>query len=120
MYKHQQPRRGAALIIALVLLFVIGAIASTVLVQILRDRQEARLDLIRQQAVLLCGDALRIAEVKREADPEFSGYAIILGPDQQPFPGIFRITTQYQSDRLVAEVEYRNEKDKVMCVVKRE
>ena len=120
MNTTNQPRRGAALIIALVLLAVLGVIASTVLTQMLRDRQEARMDLIRRQAALLCDDALRMSEKHRAANSEFSGKTITLGSDQQPFPGTFRITTQYQNenDRFAVEVEYRNEKGKLMHTAK--
>ena len=119
MDKHNRNRRGAALIIALVLIAVIGVITSTVLAQMLRDRREARLELIRQQAALLCHDALRRAKVQRESDTGFSGETITLGSDHQPFPGTFRITTQYQNvaDHFSVEVEYRNEKDKIMFTV---
>ena len=121
MNKNNRNRSGAALIIALVLLAVIGVIASTVLAQMLRDRQETRLDLICRQADLLLDDALRIAERQREADSEFTGKTITIGSDQQPFPGTFRITTQYQSeiDRFAVEVEYSNEKGKLIHVAKR-
>jgi len=100
------PRYGAALIIVLVLLAVIAVIASTALTQILRNRQETQKDLIRRQADLLIEDALRNAEVRREADSVFSGETITLGPEQQPFTGTFRVTTRYQDDRFVAEIEY--------------
>jgi len=106
MDKNRQPRRGAALIIAMVLLAVVGIVAATALTQILRNRQQTRTDLIRQQADLLIEDALRNAEGRRAADSEFSGETITLGPDQQPFHGTFRITTRYQDDRFVAEIEY--------------
>jgi type II secretory pathway component PulK len=118
MHKTQQPRRGAALIIALVLLAVLATIASTVLIQILRDRQELRQDLLRQQVGRLLDDAIRNAEVRREADSEFSGETITLTPDQHPFDGTFRVTTQYENDRFVAVVEYRNEKGKMINVVR--
>jgi type II secretory pathway component PulK len=106
MYKNRLLRRGAALIITMVLLAIIGVVAATALAQILRNRQQTRTDLIRQQADLLIDDVLRNAEIRRKSDTEFSGETITLGPDQQPFHGTFRITTRYQDDRFVAEIEY--------------
>ena len=119
MDKHHHLRRGAALIITLVLLAFIATIAMAALTQMLRERQVIRLDLARQQADLLICDALRQSEVLRQADPEFSGETITLGPEQQPFGGTFRVTTRYQEDRFVAEAEYRDEKGKVVHLVKR-
>ena len=107
-------RRGAALIIALVLLAVIAIIASTALTQIVRNRQEVQRNLIRQQADLLLRDALRTAEVQRQTDIEFSGETITLPSEQQPFGGTYQVTTQYQNDRFTADVEYRNQQDKVI------
>jgi len=116
MHKNQLPRNGAALIIALVLLAVIATVSSMVLMQILRDRQEARTDLIRRQVGLLSDDALRSAKLQREDNPEFFGETITLGPDQQPFGGTFRVTTQYKDDHFTAEVEYSNKKGEIMHV----
>ena len=114
MHKNQQPRYGAALIIALVLLAVIATVSSMVLMQILRDRQEFRTELIRRQVSLLSDDALRNAEAQRKADPDFSGDTITFGPEQQPFNGTFRVTTQYKDDHFVAEVEYSGEKGRII------
>ena len=113
-YNMLPHRRGAALVIALVLLAIIAVIASTALTQIIRNRQETQRNLVRQQADLLLHDALRNAKVQREADSEFSGETITLGPEQQPFGGTYRVTTQYQNDRFTADVEYRNEKGTLM------
>ena len=112
--RTQPPRRGAALIIALVLLVVIVAVASVTLPQILRDRQELRLELVRGQAQWLLDDALRHADAKRRIDSEFSGETMTLGPDHQPFDGIFLVTTQYKDERFHAEVEYRDRKGKTL------
>ena len=112
-------RRGAALIIALVLLVFIGAIASAALPQILRDRQEVRMEWVRQQAQLLLGDALLSAETQRQSDPDFSGETFSLGPDYQSFGGTFHVTTKYQEDQFTATVEYCNAKGKTLYFVKR-
>jgi type II secretory pathway component PulK len=107
-------RRGAALVVALVLIAFIGIVASTTLPQILRDRQEARMELVRQQAQRLSDDALHKAEAKRQTDSGFSGETITLGPDQQPFLGTFQVTTNYRNDRFETKIEYRNEKGKTL------
>jgi type II secretory pathway pseudopilin PulG len=119
-YNVTQPRRGAALIITLVLLTLIGVVASMTLPQILRDRQEARMELLRTQSRQLLDDALRNAEAKRQSDSEFSGETFTLGPDHQPFPGTFLITTKYQDDRFNAEVEYRHEKGTILYTAQRQ
>ena len=108
---HTHQRRGAALIIAVVLLAILGIVAGIVVPQIVRDRQNARLDLLRTQAQQLLDDALRNAEGKRESNPEFAGETLTLGPDVQPFPGTFRITTRLENDAFSAEVEYHDEND---------
>ena len=116
MHKNTQipTRHGAALIIAIVLLACLAIVTGMVLPQILRDRQESRLDLVRIQARQLLDDAFRNAETAREADPEFLGAALTLGPDIQPFPGTFLVTTQFANDVLTAEVQYRNVKGELL------
>jgi hypothetical protein len=108
MHKQfQSPtRRGASLIIAIVLLSCLAVVGGTVLPQILRDRQESRQDLVSIQSRQLHADALRHAEAKREADPEFSGETFTLGPDVQPFSGTFQITTRLDNGTFFAEIEY--------------
>jgi len=120
MRNNMKPtRRGAALIIALALLAIIAVIASTALTQILRNRQEAQKNLIRQQAELLLHDALRNAEMQRadvqcRDDSEFSGETFTLTSEQQPLGGEFQVTTQYEETGFAAEVEYRNKQGTVI------
>jgi len=114
MYRNNRTRRGAALVVALVLLAFLGIIASVALPQILRDRQEGRMELVREQTERLLDDVLRKSEAQRKSDPEFSGEILTLGPDCQPFPGTFLVTTKYQDGAFAAEVEYRNNKEKLL------
>ena len=114
-----QNRRGAALLIVIVLLALLAIVAGTVLPQMLRDRQESRKDLLRTQSRQLLDDALRNAEVKRKADPAFSGETLTFGPDSQPFPGTFQVTTRIEDDVFAAEVEYRTEKGKSLYTFQR-
>ena len=107
-YKHAPNRRGAALIIVLVLLACLAMVAGAVLPQMLRDRSAVRQELVRTQSRQLLADALHNAEAKRNADPEFAGSEFSLGPDQQPFSGTFYVTTKLENDVFTAEVEYRN------------
>jgi len=122
MNRKSQPqnRRGAALIIVVVLLACLAVVASTVLPQMLRDRHENRLELVRTQSRQLLNDALRNAEVKRNADPEFTGATLTLGPDSQPFPGTFQVTTRLENDTFDAEIEYRNKQGKLLYTVNRQ
>jgi type II secretory pathway pseudopilin PulG len=120
LQRYKSKRRGAALIIALVLLAFLGIVTGTVLTQIIRDRQEARTELIRIQSQQLLRDALRIAEAKRQSDPVFSGETWTLGPDCQPFPGTFQVATRLENNALVVEVEYRNAQEKLLYTTKKE
>ena len=105
-------RRGAALIIAIVLLSILGIVAGIMLPQILRARQESQLDLLRIQARQLLDDALRNAGVKRAEDPDFSGETLTFGPDCQPFFGTFQVIIWLEDDVFVAEVEFHDEQDR--------
>ena len=100
--------RGAALIIVLVLLSILGIVAGAALPQIIRNRQAIRMDLLRTQSHQLFADAIRCAEAKRESEPTFSGETFVVGSDIQPFPGSFHVATRLENDAFVAEVEYRN------------
>ena len=112
-------RRGAVLIVALVLLAVLGIVAGVALPQILRDRQENRKALVRIQSQQLLDDALRNAEAKRRSDSAFSGETLTLGPEHQPFPGTFQVTTRLEDDAFTGEVEYRNEEGKILYTTQR-
>ena len=114
MYHPTHSRRGAALIVAIVLLAVLGVVAGIALPQIIRDRHEARMDLLRIQSRQLLHDAFRIAETKREADPEFSGETMTIAPGLHSFPGTFHVTTRYENDAFVGVVEYRDENGKLL------
>jgi type II secretory pathway component PulK len=114
MRHNIRNRRGAALIVALVLLTVLGIVTGTVLPRILQDRQEARKDLVRTQSRQLLDDAIRSAESKRQSDSSFSGETLTLDSDSQPFGGTFQVTTRLEADTFVAEIEYRSEAGKVI------
>jgi len=119
-YKNTPTRRGAVLIVTLVLLALLAIVASVVLPQILRDRQDSRQELARVQSRQLLDDALRNAEAKREANPEFFGEMFVLDPNHQPFPGTFLITTEFVDDAFTAEVEYRNKEGKTIYTINRQ
>jgi len=119
-HKHPPNRRGATLIITLVLLACLAIVAGVVLPQILRDRQESRMELVRTQSQQLLDDALRIASAKRNVDPEFVGETFVLESDSQPFPGTFQVTTRIENETFVAEVEYRNEQGQIIYTVNRQ
>ena len=121
MYKKQEnsPKRcGAALMIVIVLLAFLGIISGMALPQILRDRQESQRDLVQVQSRQLSDDAIRSAEAKREADPEFSGETLTLGPDSQPYLGTFQVTSRLDDNAFVAEVEYRDENGRIVITQK--
>ena len=118
--KPTPNRRGAALIIALVLMACLAIVAGVVLPQMFRDQQESRKELIRTQSRQLLDDALRNAEAKRSIDSEFSGEALTLGPDSQPFSGTFQVTTRFANDAFAGEVEYRDREGKIIFTVNRQ
>ena len=113
-------RRGAALIIVLVLMACLAIVAGVALPQMFRDQQESRMELIRTQSRQLLDDALRIAEAKRSVDSEFSGEVLTLGPDSQPFSGTFQVTTRLENDAFAGEVEYRDREGKIVFTVNRQ
>ena len=117
--KSQPARRGAALIMTIVLLTCLAVVAGVVLPQILRDRREARMELLRIQSRQLLDDVFRNTEAKRHAEPEFAGSTLTLGPDRQPFPGTFEVTTRVENESLTAEVEYQNEQGTTIYRLKR-
>jgi len=118
-FQYTPNRRGAALLVAIVLLTLLAIVAGAMLPQMIRNRQENRLDLLRTQSRQLLDDALHHAEAKRHAEPEFSGETFTLGPDKQPFPGTFQVTTRYEEDSFAAKVEYRTEKGKLLYTINR-
>ena len=118
LYKSTN-RCGAALIIVIALLACLAIVAGAVLPQILRERYETRLELIRVQSRQLLGDSLRSAEARRKAEVEFSGAEFSLGPDLQPFDGTFYVSTKFVNDAFTAEVEYRNKEGKTVYVAKK-
>jgi len=119
-YNPTPNRRGAALIIVLVLMACLAIVAGVALPQMFRDQQESRKELIRTQSRQLLDDALRNAEAKRRVDSEFSGEALILGPDSQPFSGTFQVTTRFANDAFAGEVEYRDREGKIAFTVNRQ
>ena len=119
MTYNPQNRRGAALIIVIGLLACLAIVSGAVLPQILRDRYETRQELVRIQSRQLLGDALRYAEAKRIADPDFAGATLTLGPDSQPFPGTFQVTTKFVDEAFIAEVEYLDEHGKKVFIENR-
>lgn len=120
MSYNPQSRRGAALLVVIVLLACLAMVAGTVLPQILRERYETRMELVRVQSRQLHDDSLYAAEAKRIVDPGFSGGTLTLGPDIQPFPGTFQVTTEFVDDVFTADVEYRDKNGKTIYVMSRQ
>ncbi|MCL2710754.1 MAG: hypothetical protein FWE95_07725 [Planctomycetaceae bacterium] len=116
---YTTPNRGAALIIVIVLLACLALVAGAVLPQILRERHESRQDLIRVQSRQLLDDALHNAEAKRRADPEFSGVTFVLDSENQPFSGVFQVTTTFVNEAFTGKVEYQNKEGKIIYAVNR-
>lgn len=118
-YPNHLNRRGAALIIALVLLAILGIVAGVVLPQVIRAKHEMWLDSVRTQSRQLLDDALRNADVKRQSESAFSGETLTLGSDVQPFSGTFQVTTRLENDVFAANVEYRDEQGKLIYSTER-
>ena len=118
-HKHPPNRRGAALIIALVLLACLAAVAGVVMPRMLRDRYESRMELVRTQSRQLLDDVLQSAETKRQTEPDFSGMVFTFAPDSRTFSGTFQVTVRFENDAFTAEVEYRNEEGRIVYAINR-
>ena len=111
-------RRGAALIIALVLLLLVGAISTSLIRGFYTDRQERNRSQIRTQAELLCHDFAELAKIQRTIAPDFTGETLALTKISDTFDGTFQLTSTFPEAEGTAEpvvqIEYYDETNKLI------
>lgn len=98
-------RRGAALIISLVLLALLGAFSTTILKGMLLDRRVSKTELLKIQAETLLDDSLDRARLRREIDPAFTGETIVLASPALQDGGVFHGTTRFDSEKNLFVVD---------------
>lgn len=105
MNRHR--RRGAALMICLVLIVFFATLSGIVIKTVLDDRREARTESIRQQVRFLLQDGLHRAETLRDADPDFSGDAVEIPSEHPAIPGVYTLTSVYDGDRKAFRIDVK-------------
>ncbi|MCL2349804.1 MAG: hypothetical protein FWC50_16255 [Planctomycetaceae bacterium] len=120
-FRCNHPRRGAALIIAMVLLLLVGAISAAIVRGFYQDRNEHRQSLIKTQANLLQEDYHRRAKQQFNASPDFTGETLKLTGISDSAPGSFELVSVagrsgHPSGETVisTEVRYYDENDRLI------
>lgn len=88
-------RRGAAVIIALVLLLLVGALSTSLIRGFYTDRRERDQSFIREQAELLQHDFVERTQIQRNASPDFAGETLALTGLSGSFDGTFQLTSTF-------------------------
>ena len=88
---HQQ-RRGAALIIAMVLILIIGVLAATTISGIYRDRFAFRQEMVKLQTERLIDDAVLQAAKKLAIQPDYAGETVLLSDLPLPLQGTLELS----------------------------
>ena len=111
-------RSGAALIIALVLLLLVGAISTSLIRGFYTDRHARNQSQIREQAELLRYDFAERAKIQRTATPDFTGETLRLTKLSNTFDGTFQLTSTFPEAEGTAEpvvqIEYYDETNKLI------
>ena len=103
-------KRGAAAMIALVLIAVLGAITAVMLKDFhhsLKQQQQAE---IRTQAKQLLADFHKRTTARLQADPEAPEEQIVIPPFSPRFDGTFTLTSEAEE----VKVEYTDEQGKTV------
>ncbi len=106
-YPYPKQRRGAAVIICLVLIVFLATLSGVVIKTVLDDRREARTESIRRQVQLLLQDGLARAEMLRNASPAFSGDTIEIPSEPPAMAGLYVLTNVYDEDRKAFRIDVR-------------
>jgi len=116
-FRRSHPRRGAALIIAMVLLLLVGVISAAIIHGFFQDRRERTQTLIKTQANLLQEDYHRCAKERLTASPDFTGETLKLTGISDSAPGTFELSSVVSpsGDAVIStEVRYYDENDKLI------
>lgn len=103
----RKQRRGAAIIICLVLIVFLATLSGIVIKTVLDDRREARTESIRQQVQFLLQDGLHRSEMLRKAQSGFSGETVEIPSEHPAIPGSYVLTSVYDEDRNTFRVDVR-------------
>lgn len=103
----RKQRRAAAMILCLVLIVFLTALSGIVIKTVLDDRRESRTEMLRQQARLLLQDGLHRAEMRRKAEPEFSGETLEIPSESSTNTGTYILTSVYDGDDQAFRIDVR-------------
>ena len=109
----RRTRKGAALIIALVLIAVIGTISAILLKNLLEDRLQQRRVEIRAQSKLLLADGVKRTETKLQENADFPGEQIAITPFSSRWNGTYYLTSRKENDQMIVALECRDESDRI-------
>ena len=90
--RRTSNRRGAALVIALVLMLLVTAISATLIRGFYDDRRERNQSQIRTQAELLRSDFADRTNILCAASPDFTGETLTV-TNPNVFEGMFQLTS---------------------------
>ena len=119
---RRSNRHGAALITALVLLLLVGAISTSLIRGFYTDRLQRDQSLVRTQAEMLKRDFAERAKIQLAASPDFTGETLTMAGLSSEFDGTFQLTSSVietpDGAEPVVVVEYYNAANKLVLSAK--
>ncbi|MDR1957748.1 MAG: hypothetical protein LBQ54_01655 [Planctomycetaceae bacterium] len=121
-HHYQTPeRKGAALIIALVLLLFVSALSAAILRQVYNGRLEMQRQIVHVQTDQLVRDFVVRAEQRLAFDPSYTGGTVTFTNLTPRLPGTFQLVTHVESSagskpEITVTAEYRGEDDRTVYV----
>ena len=109
----RRTRKGAALIIALVLIAVIGTISAILLKNLLEDRLQQRRVEIRAQSKILLADWVKRTETKLRENADFPGEQTAITPFTHRWSGTYYLTSRKENEQMIAALECRDEEGRI-------
>ena len=114
----RHSRRGAALIMALVVLAVVSLLMAEQVRRVLADRRHERLELLRVQTEAAADAALRTAVERLQADATWNGAVWDIPREVIPSGAVIQVEVKVQDGVVRAEAAAELE-DSVVCRVTR-
>lgn len=114
----RHSRRGAALIMALVVLAVVSLLMAEQVRRVLADRRHERLELLRVQTEAAADAALRTAVERMQADATWNGAVWDIPREVIPSGAVIQVEVKVQDGVVRAEAAAELE-DSVVCRVTR-